>query len=441
MAGLNLYPEQAAETRLVMENAYGSLPSSPAWKRINGFGVTISPDATINAFRPKGTMVPTLPMVDDVLTTGTYEGVVDFNGFTYLAYSVLGYPAYSALGGSPAAYQRVWEWDGRGRLNAASYGIHYGFPDSAAQALGAIFNSMQLGGGRPDGFTLSGDLFAKPMTPGNLMGGVVLERQTLTPSGTISGGTWKITYDGFQTAAINHNAVASAIQTALEALPNVEPGDIIVAGGPISSGPVTLDFSGNYAGKNVSQVTVDVTLLTGTTPGLAVATTTPGADAVTDVKPVPGGAITGNVFLDTSWAGVHTTQVGYALGMNAAFGERLQRVTPINKSQSTDYRMDVAEQDHNLTLTLAQNAVADAQIAKFYAGQWSYPSIEWEGDTISGANKYLLRLDASVFYTDISDPGNVQGALTRDYAGQMGVDPVSGKVFRLTLVNEIANPL
>lgn len=441
MAGLNLYPEQAAETRLALEGSYGVLPGSPAWRRINGFGITLKPDGTINPFMPKGAMVPTLPLVDDTLTTGSYNGVVDFNSLTYPLYSVLGYPTYTALGGGPAAYSRVWEWDGRGRLNAASWSAHYGFPDSAAQALGVIFNSMQLQGGRPDGFSVSGDIFAKPMTAGNLMGGVVLEVQTLTKTGTITSGTIILGLDGFLTAATNVTSNAAAWQTALEALPNIEPGDVIVTGGPFTSAtPLVVTFSGNYAGRNVSLLTVDNSAIVGGGT-VAAAETTPGSDAVSNVVPIPAGAILGNAYLDTTWAGVGVTQVGYALGMSAAFGDRLQRVTPINKSQSTDGRIDVPDQDHNLTLTLAQNAVADAQIAKFYAGSWSYPSIEWVGDVISGANSYKLKLDASVFYTDISDPGQTQGALTRDYAGRMGVDPTSGKVFRLTLINTVANPL
>ena len=101
------------------------------------------------------------------------------------------------------------------------------------------------------------------------------EVQLLTPGGVIDGGTWTITYAAQATATIAWNANAAAIQAALEALSNVVPGDIVVTGGPISTGVVTLTFGGLLGGTDVGQVTVDVTSLTGAghalTPSTSVA--------------------------------------------------------------------------------------------------------------------------------------------------------------------------
>lgn len=100
--------------------------------------------------------------------------------------------------------------------------------------------------------------------------------QTMTKTGTVSGGTYTLTYDGQTTSAIARNAVAADIQTALEALSNVAPGDIIVTGGPASSTtPTVFTFSGALAGKPVALMTVDYTSITGG-GSLAIANTTTG---------------------------------------------------------------------------------------------------------------------------------------------------------------------
>lgn len=97
--------------------------------------------------------------------------------------------------------------------------------------------------------------------------------------GAATAGTITITFDGETTAAVAFNATAADVQTALEALSNVSPGDVVVTGGPLP-GTVTLTFGGRYAGVNVPQVTVTPTGLTGGT--VTVATTTQGGSAATD---------------------------------------------------------------------------------------------------------------------------------------------------------------
>ena len=122
-------------------------------------------------------------------------------------------------------------------------------------------------------------------------GVVVNEVQTIN-LGAASAGTITITFDGETTAAIAFNANAAAVQAALEALSNVNAGDIVVTGGPLP-GTVTLTFSGTqYAGTNVPQVTVTPTGLTGGT--VTVATTTEGgagAGSATDGRQTPANIV------------------------------------------------------------------------------------------------------------------------------------------------------
>lgn len=119
---------------------------------------------------------------------------------------------------------------------------------------------------------------------GPFQGSGTAEVQTLTESGTISGGTYTLTYSGQTTAAIAYNAGPAVIQAALEALSNIVPGDILVTS-PGSAGVdtvvVSITFYGNLTG-NVAQITTNVGSLTGSTPGITAATGTAGVAGAAD---------------------------------------------------------------------------------------------------------------------------------------------------------------
>jgi hypothetical protein len=91
------------------------------------------------------------------------------------------------------------------------------------------------------------------------------EVQELAATGTVTAGTFTITLDGHTTAAIAYNAAAAAIELALEALPNVEEGDVVCTGGAMPTTPVVVTFAGQYAGDNMPLMTTNSAGLTGGT--------------------------------------------------------------------------------------------------------------------------------------------------------------------------------
>ena len=87
------------------------------------------------------------------------------------------------------------------------------------------------------------------------------ERQAVTVNAT--SGAFTLTFAGETTAPIPFNAPASglgSVQEALEALPNLEPGDLTVSGGPGGSGgtnPYVVQFSGAKADANLALMSAD----------------------------------------------------------------------------------------------------------------------------------------------------------------------------------------
>lgn len=121
-------------------------------------------------------------------------------------------------------------------------------------------------------------------------GGLTNEVQTLTEGG--SGLTsFTITLGGFTTASLDDDATAAQVQAALEALPNLDVGDVEVTGGPLGTGPFTVSFShGEWAGRDVPAMTTTPTGGTGT---VTVATTTAGGAAVSDGRQTPSADTSG----------------------------------------------------------------------------------------------------------------------------------------------------
>jgi len=99
------------------------------------------------------------------------------------------------------------------------------------------------------------------------------EEQTVTITGTPTGGTYTLTYDGETTAAIAYNATAAAVKSALQALANIETGDITTTGGPHPASPVVVTFGGSLSGTNVDEMTATGSFTGGTTPAIVVTTT------------------------------------------------------------------------------------------------------------------------------------------------------------------------
>jgi len=103
----------------------------------------------------------------------------------------------------------------------------------------------------------------------------VNEQQSVTVAGT--GGTFTLLFSGQTTTGIPFDATAAAVQAALEALSNLNPGDVLVTGN--AGGPWTVEFTGARADADVGQMIGNPGGLTGIPRFVSVATTTAGATA------------------------------------------------------------------------------------------------------------------------------------------------------------------
>lgn len=133
------------------------------------------------------------------------------------------------------------------------------------------------------------------------------EIQTVTEGG--SGLTsFTLTFDGETTGSIAAAATIGTVQTALEALSNINVGDVTVTGS--TSGPYTVTFAGQYAGTNIPAMTATPTGGSGT---VTIATATGGGSGVTDNSDVLFGFLYLPVAIPTGAANVQGSAIVHGL--------------------------------------------------------------------------------------------------------------------------------
>lgn len=104
-----------------------------------------------------------------------------------------------------------------------------------------------------------------------------------------TGGTFTLNFHGTATGAINYDDDATAVQTVLEAHAAIAPGDVVVAGGPLNTTAVTIEFAATYEASN-ELLAVQTNSLTGGSASLTIVTTQPAVSQkyVWDVGSVQG---------------------------------------------------------------------------------------------------------------------------------------------------------
>lgn len=430
---VNVRSSRGAQLRLQKENGYG-VAGSGAWTRLNAN--TVAPGTTIESeqFVPQGAFFPTISIINDDFSEGDADGVVDFNSIVFFLASWFGVPVITDLGGG--AYRWVFKTDGRKPNRPVSYLLHYGFPDAADQVPGWIWNSLGIGGGRADGFQITSSGLGKKMTQGVQLGGTTNEVQTITITGSPTGGTFTLALDGQVTAPIAYNANAAAVQVALEALGTIGAGNVSATGGPLPGSGVTVTFVGDLAGQNIATLVANSASLTGgTTPTVNVATTTPGADSVADIEPVPAGAIIGDCYLNDSWATLGTTQQLHCYSNDLQLDARMNRVRPINSSLASDDLIDNPDQEHTLDLKVGVNAAERALLTALRAGQKKFSRLKWTGGQIAASGQnFLLQVDSCLLLTTVGPPEDQDGVLTRTVGSRISIDTASNPDEALTVM-------
>lgn len=129
--------------------------------------------------------------------------------------------------------------------------------------------------------------------------------QTVTITGSPTGGTFTLTFNAATTSAIAYNASAATVQADLVALAGVGSGQVSVSG--TNGGPYTVEWTGTLAFASQTIMTADGSLLTGgTSPSVSVAHTQTGSGYTTraaslyTIRYVTGQVLFNSAYLGTT---------------------------------------------------------------------------------------------------------------------------------------------
>ncbi|MGB8168262.1 MAG: hypothetical protein WCF18_12265, partial [Chthoniobacteraceae bacterium] len=120
---------------------------------------------------------------------------------------------------------------------------------------------------------------------------------TIALTGTVTGGTFKLTFDGNSTDPIAWDANFEDVQNALARVKGIDSGDISVTQAT-DGGPWVITFRGKAGGMDQNAITATSIDLTGTTPGIGATNTTQGAVATNTLAKIQKAEIFGSLGAD-----------------------------------------------------------------------------------------------------------------------------------------------
>jgi len=262
-------------------------------------------------------------------------------------------------------------------------------------------------------------------TPG--VDGTSAEVQTLTLTGVPTGGSVILGFktNSTTTPAVVFNAAASAVQTALLAMPLFATGDVVASGGPLPA-VIPLAFGGQYANAELPVLSITNALTGGTAPTATLDRLAPGATTA-PLVPILGAQF--DYFLATTMVGLLTQTVKQQRLFNfqIKIDKRYGPIKPLNTSNNGTYA-GVAELNPGLTVSFSVGADAEgmAWLSALRANTMLFVRQLATGPLIEAGFPYFFKADLAILLTKVNPIKDGAGLAQIDFEGVIGHDNTSG---------------
>lgn len=425
----------AVETTQIGVEAAGSPGVKVAGSRVlQALGFTLDTEVDIAVFGPSGQLYDTAAIINREWSSGGITGQPDYREVAFPLSGTFGLPTIANV--DTGVNDMTWNPRSVGGLDRPStFSLEQGVAGMSAEAVQfLVMTAMNQNFSREGGNDQGGTFFARRIDWDAQLS--TNQVRTLTASGTVSGGDFIITLAGQATAAIAYDATASTIQTALEALSNVAPGDVSVTGGPINTTPVLIETRGVFAQTAVT-ITVNAAGITG---GGTITPTTSTPFAVptaSDVTPIMPGEI--NVYVDAVHSAIGTTQYTGDFACGWGIGDRRNPVWTLNRSLNSFASMVETKPNPTFTLSVNDDAVGRQLIPYMRAGTSRFIRIECIGPVISGNYRYEYVVDLHGKIVQAPGRGDINGARSLDFTFRTMHSAAWGKALSIRLRTDLAN--
>jgi hypothetical protein len=152
---------------------------------------------------------------------------------------------------------------------------------------------------------------------------------------------------------------------------------------------------------------------------------------------VPVLANQGDVYLDSTWAGLGTTKLTRVISGSWKESDKYNAGWFVN-SANPSWAVSVENKPKTeIKLMLEADATGLALLASLRAGSTSFVRFKWLGATIETTIKYTLQSDFAVKWTDIGDIKDTDGVYAVDFTGEVSQDATSGNNQQHTVINTL----
>lgn len=381
--------------------------------KLQALSAQLRPNIEVDRFRPFGSKLDTIMIPGKDWTTVDVSGRLDYNNIQYALASVITSPTISTPGGATNA--RLWEFE----LNPSApdtpqtFTVESGSFIRAQKATGVILNDLGFAFKRGS-VEVSGSGIGRLFTDGVYMTGTSV--YTVTIDGSVTGGTFTLTYSAQTTAGIAFDATAAQVQAALEALSNINRGDVYVTGGPGDTAPYVIQFIGDLGNQAIT-LTASFASLTAD-PGSSAIATTQAGQTITTVEALPIIPGNVNVYIDSTFGAIGTTKLTRVFEADVNIASRFNPMWVLDSSQASFAATVETAPDVTARLKMAANAVGMGYLDTIRAGDTVYIRIESEGDAFPAPDaslNYLFQVDMAAKIESPEGMDDFEGAMSVDW--------------------------
>ena len=307
----------------------------------------------------------------------------------------------------------------RGADTVKSYTLVKGSAVGAERIAGALVRTLELTLNRNEA-ALQASIIGKAIEAGYAVQSVRVTGAT---------GTFTLSYQGQTTGAIARNAPASAVQTALEALSTIGPGNVSVIGG---GGEYVIAFKGALRDA-------EHTTLSGAGTGCSVVignAASPGGGEVTAVGLAPVSPTQVSVYLGNSFLGME--KLTRLLEVTLQVQERHLPVFTLDDSEPSFSGTVEGAGDPTARITVVQNSEADLYMQRLRNRTQQWCRIVANGPEIEAGFNHRLEITFPCKFAS-AGRGDSDGAYTGTYELRAIYDEAAGYGLKVVVDTDLAS--
>lgn len=400
---------------------------------LSNLELALNPVPVVQTFGPMGNLLDTVAATNYEDTSVQIKGQGDFNELVYPYAGLIMKPTPTTPGGATLAREWLFDLDSTNLQTPATFTAEVGDVTRAQRMGYLLFKEIDLALDLEKGIQVSGNGFARKL------------RDQKTTYVALSGGppttgAWSFTVGGQTAAALSKTISAAALQTALEALSNVDPGDVVASGGALGTNTIVLIWQGQFLTTEVPALSVADTFDAG---DVVLSNLAPGATA-SALKPTLGSQVdvwssaTSHAALVTLAGSGTSTALDRIFNWNMKFPDRWGPIKPMRTGNNGTYAAHAALRPKP---RVSFSVGADSNGWDFYR-RLQQNTMLWMraqalGPLIEAGQNYLWQQDIAVFLDKVNPIKEGQGLAQIDFEGPIAHDSVWNKGFSCLIRNAV----